>query len=247
MQGKIISFNIHERQGTIIADDGVQYIFEVDSWAAQDAPRAGENIEFTFDETGQVTRVARLSTQTHTPTPPPIPPSLQKQPQSHSTPSAQAYNNNSDQSFNNQSFNNQNLNNQSHADSAAIYAEEERYNVVDWTKKVILNNYANFGGRARRKEYWFFNLGYFALSIIAVILDVIIGTEEYGLLQTLLSLALFIPTIAVGSRRLHDIGRSGWWQLLWFIPIIGWILLIVWFASDTSPQHNKWGAPARDV
>ena len=240
MHGKIISFNIHERQGAIIADDGIQYIFNVDSWAEQDAPRAGENIDFTLNEIGQVDRVARLSA--HAATPPPIPPLLHKQPQNHNTSSAQGFNN---QSFNNQNINNQNLNNQS--DSAAIDAQEENYNIVDWTKKVIVDNYANFGGRARRKEYWFFNLGYVALSIVAIILDEIIGTDEYGLLQTLLGLALFIPTIAVSSRRLHDTGRSGWWQLLWFIPIIGWILLIIWFASDTSPQHNQYGAPARDI
>lgn len=242
MQGKIISFNIHERQGAIIADDGIQYIFNVDSWAEQDAPRAGENVEFTLNDIGQVNRVARLSAQMSTP--PPIPPSLHKQPQNHSTSSAQGFNNSSNQNFNQQSFNNQRVNNQSHTN---IYAQEESYTVIDWTKKVIIDNYAKFGGRARRKEYWFFNLGYIALSIIAVILDVIIGTDESGLLQTLLGFALLIPTLAVGSRRLHDTGRSGWWQLLWFIPIIGWILLIIWFASDTSPQHNKWGAPARDV
>ena len=238
MHGKIISFNIHERQGAIIADDGIQYIFNVDSWAEQDAPRAGENIDFTLNEIGQVDRVARLSA--HTTTPPPIPPSLHKQPQNHNTSSAQGFNN---QSFNNQSVNNHNLNNQS--DSAAIDAQEENYNIVDWTKKVILGNYLNFEGRARRKEYWWSYLGFAAIILGAAIIDAIVGSSE--MFYFLAVLALFLPSLGVTVRRLHDTGRSGWNVLWGIIPLVGAILLIIWLASDTSPQHNQYGAPARDI
>ena len=238
MHGKIISFNIHERQGAIIADDGIQYIFNVDSWAEQDAPRAGENIDFTLNEIGQVDRVARLSA--HAATPPPIPPSLHKQPQNHNTSSAQGFNN---QSFNNQSVNNQNLNNQS--DSAAIDAQEENYNIVDWTKKVILGNYLNFEGRARHKEYWWSYLGFAAIIIGAAIIDAIVGSSE--MFYFLAVLALFLPSLGVTVRRLHDTGRSGWNVLWGIIPLVGAILLIIWLASDTSPQHNQYGAPARDI
>ena len=238
MHGKIISFNIHERQGAIIADDGIQYIFNVDSWAEQDAPRAGENIDFTLNEIGQVDRVARLSA--HAATPPPIPPSLHKQPQNHNTSSAQGFNN---QSFNNQSVNNQNLNNQS--DSAAIDAQEENYNIVDWTKKVILGNYLNFEGRARRKEYWWSYLGFAAIILGAAIIDAIVGSSE--MFYFLAVLALFLPSLGVTVRRLHDTGRSGWNVLWGIIPLVGAILLIIWLASDTSPQHNQYGAPARDI
>ena len=246
MHGKIISFNIHERQGAIIADDGIQYIFNIDSWAEQEAPRAGENIDFTLNEIGQVDRVARLST--HAATPPPIPPSLHKQPQNHSTPPAQAFNNNRNQnfnneSFNNESFNNQNVNNQS--DSAAIDAQEENYNIVDWTKKVILGNYLNFKGRARRKEYWWFYLASVGVMIGAMIIDAIIGSD--GVFYSLSILALFLPSLGVTVRRLHDTGRSGWNVLWGIIPLVGAILLIIWLASDTSPQHNQYGAPARDI
>ncbi len=238
MHGKIISFNIHERQGAIIADDGIQYIFNVDSWAEQDAPRAGENIDFTLNEIGQVDRVARLSA--HAATPPPIPPSLHKQPQNHNTSSAQGFNN---QSFNNQSVNNHNLNNQS--DSAAIDAQEENYNIVDWTKKVILGNYLNFEGRARRKEYWWSYLGFAAIILGAAIIDAIVGSSE--MFYFLAVLALFLPSLGVTVRRLHDTGRSGWNVLWGIIPLVGAILLIIWLASDTSPQHNQYGAPARDI
>lgn len=238
MHGKIISFNIHERQGAIIADDGIQYIFNVDSWAEQDAPRAGENIDFTLNEIGQVDRVARLSA--HAATPPPIPPSLHKQPQNHNTSSAQGFNNHS---FNNQSVNNQNLNNQS--DSAAIDAQEENYNIVDWTKKVILGNYLNFEGRARRKEYWWSYLGFAAIILGAAIIDAIVDSGE--VFYFLAVLALFLPSLGVTVRRLHDTGRSGWNVLWGIIPLVGAILLIIWLASDTSPQHNQYGAPARDI
>jgi uncharacterized membrane protein YhaH (DUF805 family) len=63
---------------------------------------------------------------------------------------------------------------------------------------------------------------------------------------SLIGLALLVPSIAVGSRRLHDIGKSGWLQLLCFIPVIGWILLIYWFAQPGQAESNQYGAPPAD-
>ena len=120
---------------------------------------------------------------------------------------------------------------------------EEQYNPIDWFVK-CLKNYVNFDGRARRKEYWFFVLVCVGVAIIAGILDAILHTGK--LFSNIQSLALLIPSIAVGARRLHDIGRSGWWQLIAFTGI-GIILLIVWWASDTNPEDNEYGAPARQV
>lgn len=74
-----------------------------------------------------------------------------------------------------------------------------------------------------------------------------IGTGDEAISPLILALVFFIPTIAVATRRLHDTGRSGWWQLLWFIPIIGWIVLVVFLAQQTSPQNNQWGLPAKRV
>lgn len=109
----------------------------------------------------------------------------------------------------------------------------------------VLSQYAGFSGRARRSEYWFWTLATVLASIVAGIIDAIIGAQ---IVQLLLGLAVLVPGIAVGARRLHDTGRSGWWQLLGIIPIVGWIILIVWFASDSHPDNeygpSPKGAPA---
>jgi uncharacterized membrane protein YhaH (DUF805 family) len=109
---------------------------------------------------------------------------------------------------------------------------------VNWYTAVI-KNYTGFSGRARRTEYWMFFL---INAIIAVVLDVIgliirVGTI-IGLIYALLVL---IPSLAVGTRRLHDTGRSGWWQLIALIPLIGTIILIVFFATEGEPGDNAYG------
>ena len=107
----------------------------------------------------------------------------------------------------------------------------------------VLKKYATFTGRAQRAEYWYFVLFSTIISIILTILDVMFGTlspSGTGLLSGIYSLAVFIPAIAVGARRLHDIGKSGWWLLIAIIPIIGWILIIIWFATD-SKEDNQYG------
>ena len=120
---------------------------------------------------------------------------------------------------------------------------EEQYNPNDWFVK-SLKNYANFSGRARRKEYWFFILVQFGVILIASVIDSIIFKKP-SVLYMLTALALFIPSLAVSVRRLHDIGKSGWWYLICLIPLIGAILLIVWFATETKPETNQWGKPAK--
>ncbi|MEG0130287.1 MAG: DUF805 domain-containing protein [Acinetobacter sp.] len=119
--------------------------------------------------------------------------------------------------------------------------DEEAYSMVDWFIK-CLKNYANFSGRARRKEYWFFVLG---SIILGFLLGIIGGILRIGdSLGLLLNLALLVPSLAVAARRLHDTGRSGWWQLI-SLTIIGIIPLIIWLASDTNPESNQWGKPAK--
>lgn len=108
----------------------------------------------------------------------------------------------------------------------------------------VLKKYAVFSGRAQRAEYWYFVLFSIIVSIILVILDGMLGTineqSGYGLLSGIYSLAVIIPSIAVATRRLHDIGKSGWWQLIALIPILGAIVLIVWLATD-SKEDNQYG------
>lgn len=118
---------------------------------------------------------------------------------------------------------------------------EDEYNPFDWFAKG-LKNYANFNGRARRKEFWFFYLGVVLCNMFAMILDAIFGTEF--LFYALVYLATVIPTLAVSSRRLHDIGKSGWWYLI-SLTIIGIFLLIYWWASEGSSNRNQYGEPAK--
>jgi len=108
-----------------------------------------------------------------------------------------------------------------------------------------LRKYAVFSGRSRRKEYWFFVLFVVIISIVLSIIDALIGAYDgssgVGLLSGIFSLAVLIPGIAVSVRRLHDTDRSGWWILLGLIPIIGHIILIVFYVQDSTPGTNRYG------
>lgn len=124
------------------------------------------------------------------------------------------------------------------------HSAEANYGIMDWFKKG-LRNYANFSGRARRKEYWYFVLVQMGLVIIAMILDAIIFNSEIGLFYIVVALGLFLPGLAVTIRRLHDTSRSGWWFLISILPLIGSIILLVFLASDTKFETNQWGPPAK--
>jgi uncharacterized membrane protein YhaH (DUF805 family) len=121
---------------------------------------------------------------------------------------------------------------------------------MDWYLKVI-KNYAVFSGRARRKEYWMFVLFNIIFCIAAIILDNILGTAikgvGYGLFYCLYGLAVLIPSLAVSVRRLHDIGKGGWFILICLIPIIGAIWLLVLFCTDSKPGENKYGPNPKEV
>lgn len=109
---------------------------------------------------------------------------------------------------------------------------------------LAMKNALNFKGRARRKEYWMFALFTFIVSIVLTIIDTALGLEfapEVGVLSTLFSLVVLIPSISLLFRRLHDTGRSAAWILIGLIPLIGWIVLIVFTVQDSQPQTNKWG------
>ena len=107
-------------------------------------------------------------------------------------------------------------------------------------------NYFNFKTRASRSEYWYFILFLFIVSIALTIVDLAMnGPGGKFLLNTIFSLATFIPSLSVLVRRLHDIGRSGWYVLLVFIPLVGIIILIYWACQPSAPQPNAYGpAPA---
>lgn len=116
---------------------------------------------------------------------------------------------------------------------------------MNWYLKV-LKQYADFNGRARRTEYWMFALFNVIFTIIAAVLDSILGLKfspeiPYGFIYLIYSLAMLIPSIAVGVRRLHDVDKSGWFYLIAFIPIIGGIWLLILFCTEGTPGRNQYG------
>jgi uncharacterized membrane protein YhaH (DUF805 family) len=110
--------------------------------------------------------------------------------------------------------------------------------------------YADFSGRASRREYWWWALFAFLVWLVALVLDVIffpgwIRSDAYiGLLSGIAGIALFLPNWAVAVRRLHDTDHSGWWSLIALIPIIGAIVLLVFLVSSGTPRVNRFGLPA---
>jgi uncharacterized membrane protein YhaH (DUF805 family) len=110
--------------------------------------------------------------------------------------------------------------------------------------KSVYSNYIGFSGRAARSEYWYFVLFYMIVGAVLSVIDTQTGMVSQGgmgVLGTVFGLASLLPSIAVGFRRLHDTGRSAWWFLIAFIPLIGVIVLIVWLASPSQPGDNAYG------
>jgi len=109
----------------------------------------------------------------------------------------------------------------------------------------LTKKYACFSGRARRQEYWLFVLfNIIAGIIIGVISGVLVGVTKvtaFAYLGSIYNLAVLIPGFAVLFRRLHDIGKSGWWWLIGLIPFVGWIVLIVFCCLDSQPGENQYG------
>ncbi len=117
--------------------------------------------------------------------------------------------------------------------------------MIDWYKKVVFENYANFSGRARRSEYWYFILVNIITLIIAAVLDNVLGLTfgmvPYGYIYVLVALAVFIPGLAVAVRRLHDVGKSGWFYFIVLIPLVGAIWLLVLFCTEGDRGENQYG------
>ncbi len=114
--------------------------------------------------------------------------------------------------------------------------------------KTCFQKYATVQGRASRSEYWFWVLFVVICSLILGVLDgALFGIDPVthqpnGIFRLIFSLATLVPHICVATRRLHDLDKSGWWQLINFIPIVGWIIFIVWAASKGTAGSNRFGA-----
>lgn len=113
----------------------------------------------------------------------------------------------------------------------------------DWYLKCIKGHYADFEGRARRTEYWMFFL---VNLIIAIVVSIIGRVIHLPVLGSLYGLAMLVPGIAVGVRRLHDTGRTGWWWLISLVPLIGTIWIIVLFVLPGDQAPNQYGADPKE-
>lgn len=122
---------------------------------------------------------------------------------------------------------------------------------MNWYLKVLRNNYANFDGRARRTEYWMYTLVNFIIVLVLYLLAMGLRGNALGTLfltvYFLYTLAVIIPGLAVAARRLHDTGRSGWWQLIALVPLIGGIVLLVFLATEGHQGVNEFGGDPKGV
>ena len=101
----------------------------------------------------------------------------------------------------------------------------------------VRDRFVEFSGRAGRPEFWYFMVACLALNIALSMLYL-------GVLGTVANLALAVPSAAAGSRRLHDIGKSGWLQLLWFVPVLGWAVMIYWLSQPSAGANAYGDGPA---
>lgn len=103
--------------------------------------------------------------------------------------------------------------------------------------RCVRDKYADFNGRAARPEFWWFALA----NVVVSVAFSLVGLDLLGML---VSLALLLPSLAVGARRLHDIGKSGWFQLIWLIPFIGWAIMIYFLVQPTVGPNEYGEGPA---
>ena len=111
---------------------------------------------------------------------------------------------------------------------------------VDAVKRAVTVNYCNFNGRSSRSEYWWYAL---AVAILNVVISTVLSgcPSVMQVVSGVFTLGLLLPGLGLAVRRLHDINKSGWYLLLALIPIVGAIVLIVWFCKESEPQANQYG------
>ncbi len=114
---------------------------------------------------------------------------------------------------------------------------------MEWFKK-CMNQYADFSGRARRKEYWMFSLFYFLFIISALVVDGILMSligSSVPFITVLFMLAMIVPSLSVMIRRLHDTDRSGWWMFISLVPLVGGFICLFFLCVDGTLGSNRFG------
>lgn len=114
---------------------------------------------------------------------------------------------------------------------------------VDVTEAVVdgWRRWAQLRGRSNRAHYWFWALFCLVISGLLGGLDSAMGASDTGPFGGLFALVTLVPSVTVAARRLHDTDRSGWWLLLWFVPLVGWIILLVWMVQKGTLGANRFG------
>ena len=106
---------------------------------------------------------------------------------------------------------------------------------------MCFSKFGTFAGRAPRAEYWWFSLFCWIINVVLNIIEAGSRTGAFTVISALFGLAIIIPNLAVSVRRLHDLDRTGWWLLLWLLPVIGWIIMLVWMCSRGTRGPNRYG------
>ena len=117
--------------------------------------------------------------------------------------------------------------------------------MFEWYKKVVFENYANFSGRARRSEYWYFTLVNTIIYLISTITS--LKFPYFSLVYLVYNLAILLPSLAVGIRRMHDVGKSGWFLFIALIPLVGAIWLLVLFFTEGNRGENQYGSDPKAI
>lgn len=125
--------------------------------------------------------------------------------------------------------------------------------MFNWYKKVVLENYANFSGRARRSEYWYFVLTNTLIFLVLYGIGVGLVLNQsfmvggvFSAVALLYMLATLVPSLAVAVRRLHDVDKSGWYYFVGLIPLVGGIIMLIWFCTEGTTGANNYGADPKN-
>lgn len=112
--------------------------------------------------------------------------------------------------------------------------------MIQYFMDAVTKHYFDFNGRARRAAFWYFVLVYVIIDIVLAVIQQVAHLNT--ILTGLFALALLLPNLGIAARRLHDTNRSGWWLLLGLIPVVGWIILIIWYCQVGTTGANEYGA-----
>jgi inner membrane protein yhaI len=213
MKGKILDFSLQRSSGIISADNGSRYDFHISEWRENATPERGMLVDFGVNNENHAVAIY-LEQEVQE-----IKPTRAMQPEKRIKPTSKPVSQN----------------------------ENGVLSLWDYAIGCVINKYVDFNGRARHKEFWGFHLFYCIAIFICMILAVIGASvsETASLIMSipyyLLILGGMLPQIAVSVRRLHDVGKSGWWFLISLIPIVGAIWLLVLYCQDSNPDENQYG------